>query len=179
MAPRIWLVLALASAAPGLAKQRVIGRGERTIVEKTSSESARIFAVTSDGKELLLDATPPLHRIDSTRARLSHFLGRDDLLDVEVRYDWTNGMGGDVHVVHYLLRLGDSDEVACRFESESSHGMENSTSSTTSKIRLIAKSPLVFELRSETQSSHVMGGQPEGPKTERYLIPETGKCRKK
>ena len=179
MAPRIWLVLALASAAPGLAKERVIGRGERTIVEKTSSQSARIFAVTSDGKELLLDGTPPLHKIDSTRARLSHFLGRDDLLDVEVRYDLTNGMGGDLHVVHYLVRLGASDELACRFESESRHGMEDSTSSTTSKIRLISKLPLVFELRSETQSSHRMGGLPEAPTSQRYLIPESGKCRKK
>jgi hypothetical protein len=105
------------------------------------------------------------------------FFGRDDLSDVAVSAQWSNGMGGGDAKVHYIVRAN-GWKLACTFEDTSDSSMEDASSTHQVTIVKVSDDPLRWTLSTIDEDNHPHGGSgtSPAPQTITYTLKGSGRC---
>ena len=161
----IWGLLLVSSVAN--AKPGVLANGRGRTVE-----------LGADGKLTVKRAKDSLALVDidntddtNVTATIAPFLGREQLLDVDIATQWADNHHSRSTHRHFLVDTSQTqDIVACRFDGDSYDTGEYASSNTTVKVKVLKKEPFQFELTVKTDSH---SSQPQPAKSESSTRTET------
>jgi hypothetical protein len=148
--------------------------------KKNEQEDMVLFVAPRAAQTVLVLAASGMRsRHGGLDASLEPFLHRTDLWDLEIRTQFSNGMGGSSGSTHHLVRdLSSSPQIACAFSGSGGGGMEDRTSSTNVTIEKRSDKPFSFVIRRKHSEHGAFSLDMQGPRSDVDLctVPARGVC---